>query len=160
MKTEQTKPLTPEYIERYNSINDEAEKMAWEIGNRVGDIVDTICEVFNIKPPDSIWFPGAGEGDIGMPDVAGVSGEVYYEYSENNLQMNTSDHCYGYSIPESYLYMTLEDIKTDVQSQIDADKMRTQKQKERRIQKTKQKKEALESAKSKLTKEEMKALGI
>jgi hypothetical protein len=160
MKTEQTKPLTTEYIEKYNSINDEAEKMAWEIGNRVGDIVDAICKVFNIKPPETIWFPGAGEGDIGMPDVAGVSSEVYYEYSENNLQMNTSDHCYGYSIPESYLYMTLDDIKADVQSQIDADEKCKQKQKERHAQKAKQKKEALESAKSKLTKEEIKALRI
>ncbi len=154
-------PLRPGFLDAYKAIQDQANSMAWEIGNHLGEVVNAICDVFGVKHPETIYFDGAEEGDIGIPKCYSDSiSYVFYVHSGPSPDISTSYYDYGSEIPKDYMYMTLDEVKADVQRQIDEDNKKKEERKAKRAKASAKKKALIDAAASKLTKAERKALGL
>ena len=156
------KPLGPGTLEAYVALQKQANDMAWDIGNHLGEVVNSICDVFGVKHPDSIYFDDAAEGDIGVPrlDRDFIEYIFWAEYGSANPDISTSETDFLESIPKEYMYIRLDQVKADVRRQINFDKDKKVEQEAKRAKASNKKKSIIDAAKAKLTKTERKALGL
>lgn len=141
-----SKTLSPHDFAKYFALKDEVDNMSYAICNRLMEIVFVICECLNHKKPDAIYFPNAvGDDSIGSPKI-NHDDELTYVFfiaNGNKPQLKTKVRDYSYSIPINFMYLELNQIKNIINKEINFNK-----------------EELINSAKNKLTREELLALGI
>jgi len=109
-------------------------------------------------PPDTIYFEGALEGEIGRPDFSGnYIDYVFVPKIGKSVSLKTSEYDYQYSIPKEFTFMTDNEIRKIIKRQIDYDNKFEQK-KQRTNEKKMKDSELVHFALSKLSREEKKAL--
>lgn len=155
-------PLKPGYLEAYIELENKLHSMSWDIGNRVGEVVNIICDEFGVEHPDTIYFEDAEEGDIGRPDLESSNSIAYewYSYAKPCPSLKAGEWYFHCEVPKEYMYWTSENIRMDVRKHIKKDEAKKKAAKAKREATKKKKKDLAAAAKKKLTKAELKALGV
>lgn len=164
MSQEYKKPLKPGYLDAYIELEDKVHTAAWVIGNHLGEVVNVICDEFGVDHPATIYFEGAEEGDIGRPCLY-TGNAIQYEFDCLNFDgkipnLKAGEWDFSHEVPKEYMYMTLKNVMLDVRKHINADKNKKKISKAKRTLAKKKKSNLAAAAKKKLTKAELKALGI
>ena len=154
-------PITAELINKVQSLNKEVNQLESQIINRIDYIITFLFEGKDCR----WWFEGAEEGEIG---------DIWRRYHAHEIWITTdpapkisfidkngNDWEFEGSIPDRWLF---EDFENEI---IEGKKLFQERKAKRNIerlqleeQNKKEKKQLIESVKKKLTKQELKALGI
>jgi len=153
--------ITAELINKTRSLKKEADQLEDQITDRIAYIVAFLFE----EKAYNWWFDGAEEGEVGDIWKHYYANEIWIitdpELKISIIDKNGNDWKFEGSIPDRWLF---EDFENEI---IEGKKLFQERKAKRNIerlhleeQNKKEKKQLIESAKKKLSKEELKALGV
>lgn len=158
---EKVAPITVELINKTKKLNEEISDLNEIIIDRVDYIITFLFEIFSKKKGYSWWFDGAGEHEVGNFWSNYYAGEIEFctdiSFSEMEIIDKNGDlWACGGSFPDRWLF---EDFENEI---LEGKRLLEEKNAEKVLEKQNEseKQKLIDSAKKKLSKEELKALGI
>lgn len=140
-----------------------ADKIAQQIANRITEVVDFLSVIYGgpEKTLVNFWFSGAGEGELGYPDLhySSINVEEWRIHSapkalwDNHGPLNDG-------FPTQWLYASNEEIVKEVSEMKVQFEQEKAEEAQKKVASIKKREAAMKSAREKLTPDERAALGL
>ncbi len=167
--------ITKETIKKHQAAQKEIIKLEYKIYNYFREVVKTVFRCFGAPEPISIFFTGAAEGErfdllgLLLDDTSIEYGFRYYYYNNKKAdkvraRFDIFDNNYIREIPTNFLFMSIQDVEKELKKEIKKNKDEIKKNKDEQLKLNRKylldKQLIINSVKKKLTKEEIKTLGL
>lgn len=166
MSKDKSAKLDIEFFDKYYEAAQKASELREVIEDRITYIIKTICKTFNCKF-DTWYVYGAAEGEVGNIDGA-LEDDFVHLIIESELDddcailtIDSREYSLRYGFPRIWLFQDFEEELINGKDLYIKKKEAEKEKKKLKLQaKQIKKNETLEQIKSKLSKQELKALGV
>lgn len=158
MKAENTKPLPPGLVADWKESRFRADKLESKIVDRMGYVINTVCKTFDVVL-ETWYFSDAQEGQMGHltwddPELFSVW-DIKDKKDMVILTQDDEEYYFDNTIPTRWLF---ENFEEELESGKRRYEEREEEKLKKRLEATEYTKKLADSAKKKLTKEELRAL--